>query len=392
MNKSFDREILKRKLSRRRALGTSAALAGAASLNMVLAGLSRPLVGMVVDRLGSKRVMLAGLGLAAIAILALSFSSQLWQFYLLFTIMSLGYGAASPATTVPLVNRWFVRRRATAQSVASSGTPMGELLVVPIMTALLILTDWRTAYRVLAAFVAFLVIPLGLALIRDDPAEMGLHPDGAPQRADSAPSVLTRQTGMTLREAMGTAMFWQLGLGFFVCGFTMSFASTHLMAFADDMAIEKMAASVAMGMVGGVSILATIVMGYLGDRTSVKDMLAVTYLLRGLAFFVLWQTHGVDVLFVGTFLLGLSWGSTVPLTSACVASACGRQYMGSIFGTLFAIMPIGSGLGAFFAGMVFDVSHSYGPALLVNGALGLVAAVTVYFLRPVPKPAGLVSA
>ncbi|MBI4493203.1 MAG: MFS transporter [Chloroflexi bacterium] len=366
------------------------ALAGAASLNLVLAGLSRPMLGAFVDRWGSKPVMLLGLGAAAVALVLLSFSSHLWQFYLLLSLMSVGYGAASSSTTVPLVSRWFVRRRATAQSVASAGFPLGELLVVPIVTAVLIFADWRTAYRLLAGFVALVVIPLVVVLVREDPAEVGLHADGEPVTPGAPAPGLASEPAVTLAQAVRTPLFWQLGFGFFACGFTMAFASTHFMAFADDLAIEKMTASLAMGLVGGVSILGTIGLGYLGDRFSAKAMLSLAYLFRGLAYFVLWQTHGADVLFVGALVLGLSWGATVPLTAACVTTAYGRKALGSIFGTMFAVMPVGSGLGAFLAGVVFDVTGHYSPALLLDGALGLAAAAIVFLARspePLPEPA-----
>lgn len=202
----------------------------------------------------------------------------------------MGYGAASPATTVSLISNWFVRRRATAQSVAQSGSPMGELMIVPIITAVLLLTDWHTAYRVLAAFIAILLIPSLVALLREQPEEMGLTADGVAETPAGVDHEGPLEANMTLKEALGTALFWQLGFEFLVCGFTMSFAQTHFIAFAGDMGIERMTASVALGMIGGVSIVGTLSLGYLADRYSRKNLLAITYIIRGLAFLVLWAT------------------------------------------------------------------------------------------------------
>lgn len=364
---------------------TRAMLAGAASLNLVLAGLVRPFIGVLVDRYGSKAVMISGLALAATALMLLSFATELWHFYALFTLMSLGYGASAPATAVPLVSRWFVRRQATAQSVASAGGPTGELVVVPIMTAVLLLTDWHTAYRVLAVVVGLLLLPAAIAIIRNSPAELGLAPDNDADSPAVRRQASLEAVGMTLRQALRTPLFWQLGFGFFVCGFTMTFASTHFMIFAGDEGVEKMTASFAMGMIGGVSILATIAFGYLGDRFSRQKLLSLVYFLRGLAFLVLWliphSEHRVETLFLGAFLLGLSWGATTPLTSACVADACGRRYLGSIFSTMFAFMPLGSGLGAYLAALVFDAVGSYAPALFFDFVLGVLAALVVLRTR-----------
>lgn len=355
-------------------------LAGAASLNLILAGLVRPILGTFVDRFGSKEVLAAGLALAAISLVLLSFATSLWHFYLLFSLMSVGYAAASPATAVPLVSRWFVRQRATAQSIASTGSPTGELLVVPILTAVLLLTDWQTAYRILAVGIGLLLLPCALVLVRNDPSELGLMPDN-----DGIQEVASKSQvdlpGMSLNEALRSPLFWQLGFGFFVCGFTMTFASTHFMVFAGDLGIKKMTVSFAMAMIGGVSIVATVLFGYFGDRLPRKNLLAAVYFLRGAAFFVLWTTHEEYALFLGAFLLGLSWGATTPLTSACVSDAYGQRNLGSIFGTMFAIMPIGAGLGAYLAAAIFDVSGSYGPALLLDGILGCLAALTIYRIK-----------
>lgn len=369
-----------------------ALLAGAASLNLILAGASRPLFGYLVDKIGTKIVLVSGLSLAALCMLLLSYASELWHFYVLFTVMSIGYGAASPATAVPLVSRWFVKKRATAQSVASSGGPTGELLVVPVLTAILLLTDWHTAYRVIAAVVAVVLIPMALVLVRDHPVEVGLGADNDPM-AEGASRNWRKiiEPGISFRQALALPIYWQMSFGLFVCGFTMTFAATHFMLFAGDERIHPMTASYAMGMIGGVSILSTIGLGYLGDRLSRKHLLALVYLVRGLAFLMLWLVphaeHHELAFFSGAFLLGLSWGSTTPLTSACIADACGQRNLGTIFGSMFAVMPVGSGLGAFLAAVIFDATGTYGAALLFDALLGALAAVAIY-ASTVPKLPG----
>ncbi len=360
-----------------------AVLAGAASITLILAGAVRPLLGVLVDRYTSKKVLMGGLLLASFSLFLLSNASELWHFYVLFAMMSLGYAAASPVTAVPLVSRWFVKRRAIAQSIAGTGGPTGELAMVPILTAILLLTDWQTAYRILAVIVLMVLLPATFLLIRNDPADVGQAPDNDPEAEQARQRSGVDQQGMTLRQAMRTRMFWQLGFGFLACGFTMSFANTHFMAFAGDMAIEPMTASFAMGAIGGMSIIASISIGHLADRYSAKKLLALVYAIRGLAFFMFWliphTDHRIDTLFVGVLLLGLSWGSTTSLTWVCIADVCGKKNLGSISSTMFAIMPLGSGVGAFLAALTFDFTGSYAPMLLVYFIMGTAAAIVIYY-------------
>ena len=109
----------------------------------------------------------------------------------------------------------------------------------------------------------------------------------------------------------------------------MSFASTHFVPFAMDMGFEEMAAASALGMVGGCAIVGGLMAGFLGDRFPRKNVLAAVYLTRGLAFAVLLQAHDLPTLYFGSFLLGISWTSTSPLTSAITADRCGLTHLGT---------------------------------------------------------------
>src|SRR5205085_5261429 len=145
--------------------------------------------------------------------------------------------------------------------------------------------------------------------------------------------------------------FWRLSFGFLVCGFTMSFASTHFVPFAMEMDFEPVVAAGALGLVGGFGILGSLGSGFLADRLGRKNVLATVYFLRGSAFVVLMYAHHNPLaLYLGALLLGISWTSTTPLTSSITADRCGLTSLGTIFGTMWTVMPIGSALGASLAG------------------------------------------
>jgi MFS family permease len=368
-----------------------AQLALAASLNLLMSGLLRPVAGILADRFGSKVVVLGGVFTTAVALLLTSLTQELWQFYLAYgVLLAVGYACASPVTVTTLVSHWFLKRRSLAMSIGSTGTSLGELVTVPLAMFAVLYTGWDTAFRIFAAFMLLIVLPVGFLLLADRPSDRGLEPYGAGEedpgrvRAASGPS-------QTLHEAVRTGDFWRLGFGFFVCGFTMSFASTHFIPFAMDMGFEPMVAANALGMVGAFSILGGLTAGYLGDRFRRKNVLAAVYLLRGLAFAMLLEAHDLTALYLGSFLLGISWTSTSPLTSAITADRCGLRNLGAIFGTMFTIMPIGSAVGAYLGGVLYETAHGYHWTLAMSAVSGLLAAIVVYTVddrrpRQTPTP------
>jgi MFS family permease len=362
-------------------------LALAASLNLILAGLMRPLVGILADRIGSKQMAMTGVALGGTALILTSFARELWQFYLAYgVLLAIGYACASPVTVTTLVGQWFVKRRSLAMSVGSTGTALGELITVPLAMLAVLSVGWENAFRVIAGFMLLIVLPVGLILLSNRPADKGLEPFGyepgetARRRASAI--------ALTLRETVRTGDFWRLGLGFFVCGFTMSFASTHFVPFAMDMGFEQMAAANALGLVGACSLAGGLTAGYLGDRFSRKNVLATVYLLRGLSFAILLQARDLPTLYLGSFVLGISWTSTGALTSAISADKFGLKHLGSIYGTMFTIMPIGTGIGAYLAGVIYEARHGYELSLIASALAGLIAAVVVFGVREPDRQGG----
>lgn len=351
----------------------------AASLNLILAGLLRAVVGFMVDRYGAKFVLILGVFLCGSALMLTSVAQELWQFYLAYgVLLAIGFAFASPVVVTPVVSAWFVKRRSLAMSIGATGTALGQLITVPLAMATVLTVGWVNGYRVIGLFMLLIVMPVGYLLFANRPADKGLEPYGYVPGENNGRGRAGGGVAMTLREAMRSPDIWRLTLGFFACGFTMSFASTHFIAFAEDMGIEPMAAADALGIVGACSLAGGLAAGYLGDRFSRKNVLTAVYLIRGLSFVVLMQATDLTTLYLGSFLLGISWTSTGPLTSAITADRCGLKNLGSIFGTMYTIMPIGTGIGAYLAGAIYEARHGYELSLIISAAVGLVAAAIVF--------------
>jgi MFS family permease len=219
-----------------------------------------------------------------------------------------------------------------------------------------------------------------------------MHPDGDP--AVSAREAIAERDGMSLREAMRYPSYWLLMLGLVTCGVTMSFPSSHLMAFAADMHMPEMAASETIGLAGALSLPGSIVLGLLADRSSRPRMLAAAYGLRAITYLILLQARDPQVMLAAGVSLGLSWGATVPLTSAIVADLFGRKSIATIVTTMTMIMWMASGIFSYLAGLDFSQLGSYDLSLVAAAALGVIACIGCLLIpssreptRPVREPA-----
>ena len=235
---------------------------------------------------------------------------------------------------------------------------------MPLGAWTLSLTDWQTAYRLVALLLLVGMVPLGLLLVRDAPAGAEATPRGERVGGD----------GIGLGAAVRTPAFWLLAFGFVACGFTMAFPNTHFIAYADDMGMSTLHAARAVGVTALFSIGGSVLLGIAADRYRRSAVLAVTYALRGVAF-VLLLVIGQDLLYVYAVVLGISWTATTPLTAAIAADLYGRSNLGTVFGTLFTFMNLGFGLGAFVDGAIYEWAGGYEVALGLNAALGVAAAV-----------------
>lgn len=355
-------------------------LTGAVLVNTVVLSSLQPFSGWLIDRVGPKQVMVFGTVAIGGLLVLLSFATSILQVYLIYGVLGgIVLTAASPVLATAMVNEWFHRRRAAALAISTSGSPLGQLVVVPIAALILHATDWETTYRVLAVLLIAVMAPLGFLLLRERPEDMGLRVDGEP--VDESATSETRRdlgVGLSLREALRTELFWFLAFGFLVCGFTMAFANTHFLAYADDMGMHSSMASTSIAVTAVFSVIGTIGLGLLADRKRRPPVLAMTYALRGLAFFLLFALPTGPLVYIYAIVLGVSWSATTPLTAAICADVYGRANLGLIFGTMFTAMNLGFGIGAFLDGLIYDAAGDYNPALVINGLVGLAAAAAMY--------------
>ncbi len=364
----------------------------AMSLFAVVSAVVPPFAGRLADRYGPRLVLTTGALLNGVGMILMAFTSNLWYAYLIYGgVIGLGFGVAGQSTNAALLARWFVKRRGMALSVSSTGLGVGQLILLPLATVLIINFSWRTSFAVIGA-ASLVMVPICFFLLRRPDPPDGHHEAGATEAAPAdssdaaclAADLIRRDT----RAAFRSRAFWLLIGGFMGCGFTIYLLMTHVAALATDRGISATQAGTALGLVGGTSLVSGVIVGSLSDRIGRKHLLAGLYLLRAVAVVVLMAADSTAALYLFAVMFGLSRANGA-LVSAAVIDLYGRRAVGSILGYTTMFHQLFAALGAFAGGLAYDLTGSYNLALapcVVLLLAGSAASLLIDERRPSARP------
>jgi len=367
---------------------TRGALSGAAAVSLLLLGAVGPFVGRLADRWGPRNVIAISLFVLALGAIGSSFIQKLWHVYVMTGVfMALGAGGVALTTGSTVVARWVEARRGLAIGIAAGGMSAGQLIVIPLATALTVWFGWRTSFLWLGIGLLVLVLPVCLALIRNNPEDRGARPYGAtgpaPTRAEAEATRVAGRVGVS--EAAQTLPFWLLMGTFFVCGYTSNgMVLTHFMPHALEHNFTAFQASSALGVMGAMNIMGTLASGWICDRFGRRGPLATYYFVRGVSLLFLLYVWNVPSLHLWAALFGLNYISTVPPTTTLTANIYGRYSVGELSGWIFFAHQVGSALGAALAGWVFELTGTYSSAFVSAAVLAFVAAGLAMMIREEP--------
>jgi len=355
-----------------------AMLSGANALGFFTMGSMAILIGMLLDKLGPRKVMIAFAPLFCLGHLLLSQVNALWQIYLFYIVIGIGF---SVSDVVPLstVVRWFVKKRSMMSGITKVGTGLGMMVMPLVANGLINAFGWRNAYIILGILVLVTVLPLA-RLLRRDPAEIGELPDGEQLLANQSPRL---EEGLSLREALRTWQFWLVCCMYLVIMFFAQTMVVHVVPYALDIGASATQAAGVAAVVGGVSMLGRIVLGFAGDRIGNKRALIVCFLIMITALSWLQLSGEVWRLYLFAVIYGFSHGGFFALLSPTVAGLFGTLHQGSLLGFVIFCFTIGGSIGPILTGAIFDITGSYHLAFMLLLALAISGLVLATLLKPV---------
>lgn len=328
-------------------------------------GISQPFTGMLADRFGSRRIVASGVVLYALGLFGMAHADSPAMFVVASGVL-LGIALSCTAFGViyAAVSRLVTpERRPWAIGVTGAIGGLGQFVMVPAAQELIASLDWRASLLILALIMVAL-LPLALPL-KDRTVPASAH---AEEERDQS-------VGGAVREAGSDRSFWLLNLGFLACGFQLAFIATHLPAYLIDRGLGPMAGVGALATIALTNILGIYVCGVAGGKWRPKNLLAAIYLVRTLAIgLFLLLPLSLWTVYAFAAVMGFLWLGTVPLTNGVLTRMFGVRYLATLFGFVFLGHQVGSFLGVWLGGYVFDKTGSYQPIWLLAMALGLAAA------------------
>jgi MFS family permease len=344
-------------------------------------------MGRVLDILGGRRVI--GISLVVLGVTTALLSFTFHFFFLVFMfglVSSIALSGASTTNTGALLARWFRRRRATVMGLNTGGVSLGGLIMVPFAVYLIQAADWRWAWAAMGLIILVLAAPLALLVLRDDPGEMGLQPDGAPDPPERAQADTEARKKGPLEvekwsESLHSPPFWQLSGALTVCGTTTAIISFHFIAFSADQGIPGSKAALIFGVMMFMNTIGSVSVGFLSDRFSAKNLLAATYFTRGLAYVILLTVPGEVGLWIFAVVAGTSWIATNPPTTTLTADIYGLRALGTIGGISFLFHQLGGASSILLAGILYDVTGSYTLPFAIAGSLLFPAAFAAFTIK-----------
>ncbi|MTI14001.1 MFS transporter [Sansalvadorimonas verongulae] len=340
----------------------------AIALQNLLFGVFQPFIGMAADRWGAWRIIVIGAIAYAAGLYLTSITTQpQWIYLSLGTLVGLGLSATSYVIVLGAVAKAVPSEHTTkAFGLTTAAGSFGMFVVIPGAQALLSNFDWQTAMQIFAAICSVMVA--GAIFMR------------TPKTSAQTAAAASTDNEQTLHEAITEAFhhkgYWLILLGFFVCGFHVMFIATHLPSFLADKNLPASSTAMALSYVGIFNIFGSFFWGAMGDKYDKRYVMTALYTARALvilAFITLPVTTSSASFFGGA--IGFCWLGTVPLTSGLIRQIFGARYMSTLYGLVFFSHQIGSFLGAWFGGIVYDAYGTYMPVWWISVALALVSAV-----------------
>jgi MFS family permease len=364
------------------------ATSGIFSAYMLLCGLLSIIGGWALDKYGPRKVAFLMGSFTGLSLLLTSQANAAWQLYITYgLLLSLGTG---PLYTVvnSTTSRWFNKKRGFAVGITSSGGGLGAIILAPFATYLVSSFDWRTAFVVLGLIAGVIMASISL-LLRKDPSDMGLSPDGVKieplQAGTETKAGKAQPADHTVVQASKMSQFWLLGLTWVLIALSLHLIFVHAVPYAVDMGISPMDAAVMLSLIGAASIPGRLAVGKVSDTIGRKTLgVACSLVQMGTFLWLMWARE-LWMLYTFAIAYGFLWGGSGAVITALIGDVFGTRSIGTIMGIMSAGWALGAAVGPAMGGYIFDVSGNYLIAFATGAAAVFISAIFIALVRRAPK-------
>lgn len=356
-------------------------------LNMAVFALSLTVVGRFYDRYGPKWVIIVSTVLLSTGYMYISTIDSFRQFFISYGFLSaIGLGGTSVTLMAAITSKWFDKRRGLAISLALSGSCIGQFVLVPFFTILVMRYGWRTSYFCSGLIMLVVNVALALFVIKCDPADHRHTPDGNKNASETNTEKASAFLGIKpqdlgLREAMRTYSFWLFLIVMFICGSGDFFVVTHLIPFVTDFGILPSTAGNMLAWYGLMSLAGMLLAGQASDLIGNKTPIAITFLIRILLFLLILRYQNLLAFYVFALAFGSTFIVTAPLCPTLIARLYGLSHVGLISGVIGTVHHFGGGLWAYLGGLSFDHTGNYCLAFSISAIMAFIAFLGTVLIK-----------
>lgn len=366
---------------------SNTAVSGATGLYFSISGIVGAIIGPRIDRSGPIKFMTFGLILNGLAAASIGLVNELWQLYLVYSLLAVAFGMSAGVAVNAIMTRWYVRRRARAMSISATGVSMGGVVLSPLIARLVDVGGTSLAAPLMGILIIVVAIPTILLVVVWDPRQMGLLPDGnVPPPPASTTSQLSDQVQLRpwkRSEVIRTVSFWALLFAFLTVLMAQTGFILHQISFLEERMGSRSEAAFALSTTAFGSIVARLIVGMFADAVDKRLLTFFLFVLQATAVLLVLHIENIPATWVLTLIFGFTIGNIYMMQSLLVGEIFGIVSFGSVFGLITLAAQVGSGGGPFFVGFLEEQTGGYVVPFTISAMMTYAAAVMILFAKPV---------
>jgi MFS family permease len=345
------------------------------------------LAGVLIDRLGSRQVIRIGIWFVGLPLILMGSMTRLWQYYLLCIMEVVGYVLTGPIPNQVLISNWFGVKRGRAMGGAYLGLGLGGAISPLLINGLIQSLGWRHAFQIIGVLILVVLFPVDQWITRSSPRDLDLLPDGlppAPPVASSASepaSSAVKAVGVDVARAVRSSNFWFILAGCTLTIGAIGAVTQHLILFLKGHGYSLSAASRVSSALLVSSLAGRVIVGYVSDRYSRKNVMALFYLVLALAIPLLFVAQPAAV-WGFAMLFGFAMGADYMLIPLVTADCFGLSALGKLLSLIIMGYSVGQWFAPWVAGRIFDARRSYDLAWIIMAAAAALGSGLIYAVAP----------